>query len=163
VIVRRAFIDMTGNPAVVGKRRPVDRWLCDPCFHKVCSEQWGRGCVAGCVMSNRSNVMSECNGGIVNQFRMAPKRQRCRRPRNGLMPSSHEGSNYMRAKVSCATRRSTGCEKSALRVPQPVFPGHLVLLRIRFRWGRSVHCSGCRADRCLSPPGRARPQKVSGS
>jgi len=57
VIARKTFTDMTGNPAVVGE--PVDRWLCGPCFRKVCLEQWAEGACAARVMSNRRNVMSQ--------------------------------------------------------------------------------------------------------
>lgn len=70
VIARRAFIDMTGNPAVVGE--PVDRWLCGPCFRKVCIEQWAERACAVHVMSNSRDVMSQWNSESVKQFRVAP-------------------------------------------------------------------------------------------
>src|SRR6185295_2833498 len=68
VIARKTFTDMTGNPAVVGK--PVDRWLCGPCFHKVCAEQWPQGGRARRVMSNRGVVNAGRIHRSVNQFRL---------------------------------------------------------------------------------------------
>jgi deferrochelatase/peroxidase EfeB len=68
VIESKSFIDMTGNPAVVG--RPVDRWLCGPCFRKVCLEQWAQAARPARVMSNGCDVMSQLIRWSVNQFHL---------------------------------------------------------------------------------------------